>query len=383
MKLADQLSFHFGFPKFFTNVLHQCFECMDASTLPWSACVHFQQCPLLAPSVCSSQMVWEYGYVCEGVCVWRGCLCAFLAMSTFSPFGLRCANGTRMCVCVCVRAWVCLCVCAYTCVHMRGINLKCAQRWHIHILIYFILCQCYTQAHACTHPQTIWGQRTDRAKSGYCHIFMQCRCCQLRFLKNSFSVTLFCLAAVVFPIGFHIAAIGGRPYKLPHHTQVGSAYVLFIMAIFFTVISELFSSRVCLPVLWWCSISVCCKAPQSSSLHCHCHLRTVVLSSVCQFCDGVPLVFFSFYLGRGVGGGLFWCFLLPESTGPFFFHTHLGTILQSARLPVCYTSHERQTCDGVLWVFTADKHSTIFFTIVSELFSSHVCLLVASTVMFH
>ena len=309
------------------------------------ACVHFWQCPLLAHLVCGAQMV-------------------------------------RECVCVCVRAWVCLCVCAYTCVHMRGINLKCAQRWHIHILIYFILCQCYTQAHACTHPQTIWGQRTDRAKSGYCHIFMQCRCCQLRFFLNSFSVTLFCLAAVVFPIGFHIAAIGGRPYKLPHHTQVGSAYVLFIMAIFFTVISELFSSRVCLPVLWWCSISVCCKAPQSSSLHCHCHLRTVVLSSVCQFCDGVPLVFFSFYLGWG-GGGLFWCFLLPESTGPFFFHTHLGTILQSARLPVCYTSHERQTCDGVLWVFTADKHSTIFFTIVSELFSSHVCLLVASTVMFH
>ena len=63
------------------------------------------------------------------------------------------------------------------------------------------------------------------------------------------SVTLFCLAAVVFPVGFHIAAIGGQPYKLPHHTQVGSAYVLFIMAIFFTVISELFSSRVCLPVL--------------------------------------------------------------------------------------------------------------------------------------
>ena len=118
MKLADQLRFHFGFPKFFTNVLHQCFECMDASTLPWSACVHFQQCPLLAPSVCSSQMVWECGYVCEGVGVWSGCLCAFLAMSTFSPFGLRCSNGTRMCVCVCV----CACVGVFVCVriHMRA-----------------------------------------------------------------------------------------------------------------------------------------------------------------------------------------------------------------------------------------------------------------------
>ncbi|KAL8584975.1 hypothetical protein ACOMHN_043611 [Nucella lapillus] len=63
------------------------------------------------------------------------------------------------------------------------------------------------------------------------------------------AMTFFCLAAVVFPIGFHVAAIGGQPYKLPHHTQVGSAYELFHMAILFTVISELFSSRVCLPVL--------------------------------------------------------------------------------------------------------------------------------------
>ena len=187
-----------------------------------------------------------------------------------------------VCVCVCVCAWVCVSMCVCVCTHAHKMNLKCAQHWHIHISVHFDLCQWYTQAHACTHPQTIWGQWTDRAKSGYCHIFMQCRSCIILSTKIqlfSFSVTLFCLAAVVFPIGFHIAAIGGRPYKLPHHTQVGSAYVLFIMAIFFTVISELFSSRVCLPVLWWCSISVCCKSPQSSSLHCHCHLRTVVAVS--------------------------------------------------------------------------------------------------------
>ncbi|XP_064595056.1 uncharacterized protein C16orf52 homolog A-like [Liolophura sinensis] len=61
-------------------------------------------------------------------------------------------------------------------------------------------------------------------------------------------MTLFCLAAIIFPIGFHMDEIGGKPYKLPSHTQVGSSYVLFIMAIFFTIISELFSGKVCLPV---------------------------------------------------------------------------------------------------------------------------------------
>ena len=63
-----------------------------------------------------------------------------------------------------------------------------------------------------------------------------------------FSVTLFCLAAVIFPIGFAIDEIGGQPYKLPNQTQVGSSYVLFILAIFFTVISELFAGKVCLPM---------------------------------------------------------------------------------------------------------------------------------------
>ena len=75
------------------------------------------QCPLLFPSVHSPQMVWE-------------------------------------CVCVCMR------VCVYT------MNLKYAIHWHIHISVLFTLCQHYTQAQ--THPQTIWGQQTNRAKSGYC-----------------------------------------------------------------------------------------------------------------------------------------------------------------------------------------------------------------------
>ena len=50
------------------------------------------------------------------------------------------------------------------CVHKM--NLRYALRWHIHILVHSVLCQCYTQAHA--HPKTIWGPQTNRAKSGHC-----------------------------------------------------------------------------------------------------------------------------------------------------------------------------------------------------------------------
>ncbi|KAH3861759.1 uncharacterized protein C16orf52 homolog A-like [Dreissena polymorpha] len=62
------------------------------------------------------------------------------------------------------------------------------------------------------------------------------------------AMTLFCLAAVIFPVGFAIEEIGGQPYKLPNQTQVGTSYVLFILAIFFTVVSELFAGKVCLPM---------------------------------------------------------------------------------------------------------------------------------------
>ncbi|KAI8512325.1 PREDICTED: uncharacterized protein C16orf52 homolog A-like [Branchiostoma belcheri] len=61
-------------------------------------------------------------------------------------------------------------------------------------------------------------------------------------------MVLFCLAALIFPIGFYVDEIGGQPYKLPNNTQVGSSYVLFVLSIFFTVISELFAGKVCLPV---------------------------------------------------------------------------------------------------------------------------------------
>ncbi|XP_006825506.1 uncharacterized protein C16orf52 homolog A-like [Saccoglossus kowalevskii] len=62
-------------------------------------------------------------------------------------------------------------------------------------------------------------------------------------------MVLFCLAALIFPIGFYMDEIGGQPYKLPSSVQVGSSYVLFIMSIFFTIISELFAGKVCLPMI--------------------------------------------------------------------------------------------------------------------------------------
>ena len=85
-------------------------------------------------------------------------------MSTFSPVGSRSSNGMSECVCVCV----CVCACQCVCVCVDGMNLKYALRWHIHISVHSVLCQCYTQALAHTHPQTILGWRTDRAKSGHC-----------------------------------------------------------------------------------------------------------------------------------------------------------------------------------------------------------------------
>ncbi|XP_070580087.1 uncharacterized protein C16orf52 homolog A-like isoform X2 [Ptychodera flava] len=62
-------------------------------------------------------------------------------------------------------------------------------------------------------------------------------------------MVLFCLAALIFPIGFYMDEIGGQPYKLPSNVQVGSSYVLFVMSIFFTIISELFAGKVCLPMI--------------------------------------------------------------------------------------------------------------------------------------
>lgn len=75
----------------------------------------------------------------------------------------------------------------------------------------------------------------------------------LIFLRKKFkifvfiSVVLFCLAAVIFPMGFHVDEIGGQPYQLPNSHQVGISYILFVLALWITVISELFAGKVCLP----------------------------------------------------------------------------------------------------------------------------------------
>lgn len=61
------------------------------------------------------------------------------------------------------------------------------------------------------------------------------------------SVILFCLAAVIFPLGFNADVIGGQPYQLPTSHQVGLSYIMFVLAVWITVISELFAGKVCLP----------------------------------------------------------------------------------------------------------------------------------------
>ena len=61
------------------------------------------------------------------------------------------------------------------------------------------------------------------------------------------AVVLFCMAALIFPIGFYISEVGGQPYKLPNNTVVGSSYVLFVLSIFFTIVGLLFAGKVCLP----------------------------------------------------------------------------------------------------------------------------------------
>lgn len=61
------------------------------------------------------------------------------------------------------------------------------------------------------------------------------------------TVVLFCTAALVFPLGFYMAEVGGQPYKLPNNTVVGSSYVLFVLSILFTIVGLLFAGKVCLP----------------------------------------------------------------------------------------------------------------------------------------
>ena len=59
------------------------------------------------------------------------------------------------------------------CVCVDGMNLKYAIRWHIHMIytyiyiLYNLFILYYVRVYKHMHPKTIWGPRTDRAKSGH------------------------------------------------------------------------------------------------------------------------------------------------------------------------------------------------------------------------
>lgn len=61
------------------------------------------------------------------------------------------------------------------------------------------------------------------------------------------AMVIFCLAAVIFPLGFYVDEIGGLAYQLPSSHQVGISYIFFILALWLTVVSELFAGKICLP----------------------------------------------------------------------------------------------------------------------------------------
>ena len=57
---------------------------------------------------------------------------------------------------------------------------------------------------------------------GFLNIVHTCTLIIVILVSNhvSPSVVLFCLAAVVFPMGFYVEEIGGEPYQLPNSFQV-------------------------------------------------------------------------------------------------------------------------------------------------------------------
>lgn len=101
---------------------------------------------------------------------------------------------------------------------------------------YFFPCNCSFF----NHPILIFPKYCMCVHSTYCPD-------NTCFLSFSFTVILFCMAALIFPIGFYINEVGGQPYKLPNNTVVGSSYVLFVLSIFFTIVGLLFAGKVCLP----------------------------------------------------------------------------------------------------------------------------------------
>lgn len=61
------------------------------------------------------------------------------------------------------------------------------------------------------------------------------------------AIIFFNLAQIVFPSAFGQDQIGGTAFQLPSNFEVGSSYVLFFIAHWASVISELCAAKICRP----------------------------------------------------------------------------------------------------------------------------------------
>ena len=121
--------------------------------------------------------------------------------------------------------------------------------WAFSLIFIFLGCVCLTTALAVTIISQ-WERGVERYSRW----------------AGFFAVIFFCLAAILFPVGFSINEIGGAPFQvslilqnyllvnsktiflqLPNNYTVGISYIFFVMAIWITVISELFATKICLP----------------------------------------------------------------------------------------------------------------------------------------
>lgn len=128
--------------------------------------------------------------------------------------------------------------------------------WLLALICIFIGCICITTTVillASSHfdrnviPYARWVGFAASNELSWLIIYFICYCENILMDIVWFSVVVFCLAAVIFPMGFHVDEIGGQPYQLPNSHQVGISYILFVLSLWITVISELFAGKVCLP----------------------------------------------------------------------------------------------------------------------------------------
>merc|ERR1712061_447687 len=122
-----------------------------------------------------------------------------------------------------------------SCMTLRNRPTECfvqnlTPEWALSLICIFSGCLCLT-----TTLGLIIVTQWDRSLQQYARWF------------GFLAVIFFCLAAILFPIGFSINEIGGAPYQLPSNFSVGISYIFFVMSIWITVVSELFVSKICLP----------------------------------------------------------------------------------------------------------------------------------------